>query len=365
MLVSLQTNPLLAAITRILIYYGYSFMLIFGNIGNALNVVLFIRKKLRTTSCNNYFLVSAFSNLIALNVTIIPLLFMEAQHFEETVLLCKIQGYIMNAALQISRYLILTASFDRFALCSTNAYLRKFSNVRIARRYMIPSIIIIWLIIPLHIPVWISLENNICGFIGIAVQYEFIYSIVMIGILPPGLMLLFSLLIFRNLKLRQQRRQIHPFIIGNSIQPINGNRDARIKDQHVLAMLLVQVFAYIISSTPYTISMLYVVLTTSNHNNPSNEQESTMIFIIYVTNMLRFICPFMSFYLFLSASKLYRREMILIILSVYHRCILLWKKPENDLHHHHHHHARTLTRHTGPIRQINHRQQKKQAFSNS
>ncbi|CAF1281195.1 unnamed protein product [Rotaria sp. Silwood1] len=326
MLSSYQTNSSLIAVTKVLIFYGYPFMLIFGNIGNALNVVLFLRKNLRTTSCNNYFLVSAFSNAIALNVAIMPLLYMESHHIEETILFCKFQGYVINAALQISRYLIIMASFDRFALCSTNAYLRKFSTVRIARRYVIPSIIVIWLIIPFHIPVWITFQDNVCEFTGLIAHYELIYSIIMIGIIPPGLMFLFSLLIFRNLRLRQRRRQIHPFIVGNLIQPINETRHARIKDQHVLGMLLVQVFAYVVSSTPYTISMFYVVLTNNYDINALLEHESRIIFVVYIANMFRFICPFISFYLFLLASKLYRREMLLIILHIYRRCIVLWGK---------------------------------------
>jgi hypothetical protein len=40
-------------VTYILTFYGYSFMLIFGTIGNLLNIALFFRKKLRRTSCNN------------------------------------------------------------------------------------------------------------------------------------------------------------------------------------------------------------------------------------------------------------------------------------------------------------------------
>ncbi|CAF2674697.1 unnamed protein product [Rotaria sp. Silwood2] len=350
MLSSSQADPLLVAVTKELIYYGYSFMLIFGNIGNGLNVVLFLRKKLRTTSCNNS---SAFSNLIALNVSIVPLLYMESQQIEETLLFCRLQGYIMNAALQMSRYLILMASFDRFALCSTNAYLRKFCNVHIARRYIIPSIILIWLIISLHVPIWITFEDNVCGFIGLVAKYEIIYSIIMIGIIPPGLMFLFSLLIFRNLKLRQRRRQIHPFIIGNSIPPINRNRYAQIRDQHVLAMLLVQVFAYVVSSTPYTVSMFYVVLTTNHDINTSHEYESIITFIVYITNMLRFICPFISFYLFILVSRLYRREMVLIVSSVYRQCIFFWKKTEDNIHHRHN---GTFTRHVSPITGINHQQ---------
>ena len=49
---------------------------------------------------------------------------------------------------------------------------------------------------------------------GVPEFYNSIYGIIMIGIIPPGLMFIFSLLIFRNLKLRQRRRQIRPFIVG-------------------------------------------------------------------------------------------------------------------------------------------------------
>lgn len=47
------TNTSYETATHILTYSGYSFMLIFGTIGNILNIILFLRKKLRTTSCNN------------------------------------------------------------------------------------------------------------------------------------------------------------------------------------------------------------------------------------------------------------------------------------------------------------------------
>jgi len=50
---SSQTNSSLASATYVLTYYGYSFMLIVGDIGNILNIVLFFQKKLRKTSCNN------------------------------------------------------------------------------------------------------------------------------------------------------------------------------------------------------------------------------------------------------------------------------------------------------------------------
>jgi hypothetical protein len=226
----------------------------------------------------------------------------------------------MNACLQMSRYLILMACFDRYALCSRNARLRKFCNVRIARRYVIPCIILICLIIPLHVPIWITVVNNSCMFTGVAALYNSFYGIIMIGIIPPGLMFVFSLLIFRNLKLRQRRRQIQPFFIGNTNHSINQNRRTQIKDQQVLAMLLIQVLAYVISSTPFTVIRLYLVLKSNIDDHELIADDPTTTFIVFVTDMLRFVCPFTSFYLFISVSHLYRKEMKLMIRSIYHRC---------------------------------------------
>ncbi|CAF0725866.1 unnamed protein product [Adineta steineri] len=323
---SSQKNPSLALATYILTYYGYSFMLILGNIGNVCNIVLFLQKKLRTTSCNNF---TAFTNLIALNVGISTLINAEARPSEISAAYCKIEGYIMNICLQISRYLIVCACFDRYALCSTDARLRKFSRVYIARRYVIPSVIFIWFIIPMHVPILINVQNSTCSFVDIGALYNSIYGILLIGIIPPGLMFIFSLLTFRNLKLRQQRRQIHPVASNNAVLTIRETQRLKVKDQQVFAMLLIQVFAYVASSTPYTIIVLYVVLTTVKNIDVPTADKSSLTFILFVTDMFRFICPFMSFYLFLLVSRLYRFEMVSIIRKIYNRCNIL-RKRNND-----------------------------------
>ncbi len=253
---------------------------------------------------------------MALNIIIISLLYTETYPQVKTLLYCKIRNYLMSVSLQISRYLILIACFDRYALCSTNAYLRKFSHIHIARRYVIPAIILIWLIVPLHVPIFESIEGNTCVLIGIAGVYNSIYGIIFIGVIPPVLMLIFSLLIFRNLKLRQRRRQIVP--------TVNVNRQMQAKDQQVLAMLLVQVFAYVISTTPYTIISFYLVLKKESDMIESMNVKSTTTFILFITDMLRSVCPFTSFYLFILVSRLYRKEMKSVIYYIYQKYNLLW-----------------------------------------
>ena len=271
------------------------------------------------------FLASAFTNLVALNVAIISFLYTEVHPESITVSFCKIQTYLMTTSLQMSRFLILTACFDRYALSSSSVRLRRFAEVHLARRRVIPAIVLIWLFVPMHIPIFIGMENRACVFSASVELYNSIYGIVVIGTIPPSLMFLFSILIFRNLKLRQQRRQVHPSAVRSPTQPVDRLKK---KDQQVLAMLLVQVFAYVASSTPYTITLLYVVLRfKSAANRDSAYDKPTMLFILFITDMLRFVCPFISFYLFVLVSHLYRKEMFLSMVSVYRRCSSLYGIP--------------------------------------
>lgn len=267
---------------------------------------------------------------MALNVGISSLIHAEIHQGGLSVLYCKIEGYVMNVCLQISRFLIVAACFDRFALCSTNAVLRKFSRVSIARRYVIPVIVLTWLIVPLHVPILITITDKTCAFVDTGSIYNSIYALLLIGILPPGLMFVFSLLIFRNLKRRQLRRRVHPSVPNQTGPVAHDQQRLKSKDQQVFAMLLVQVFAYVASSTPYTITLLYVVLNTVTTASVTASKKSTITFILFITDMLRFICPFTSFYLFLLVSRLYRHEMKSIVQRVYRRCCSRFRRDDRN-----------------------------------
>jgi hypothetical protein len=261
------------------------------------------------------FLVSAFTNLVALNVGIISLLYVYDHPSATTITYCKTRNYLLNTSQQMSRFLIVAACFDRFALCSVNVRLRKICQVRIACRYIIPSIILVWCIIPLHIPIFYITSGYTCVFPSVITYYNGIYGIIMAGFLPPGLMLLFSLLIFRNLKMKQKRRQqIHPLSISTSTTI--ATRRQQLKDQQVLAMLLIQVFIYVSSTSLYTINLMYTVLTMSETANKSNERKSIESFTSFVAGILVFVCPCLSFYSFTLASRLFRKELKSTILHI-------------------------------------------------
>ncbi|CAF3977543.1 unnamed protein product, partial [Rotaria sp. Silwood1] len=50
---STQPYPALVLIQVIITRYAYPVVLSIGIVGNFLNIILFLRKSLRTTSCNN------------------------------------------------------------------------------------------------------------------------------------------------------------------------------------------------------------------------------------------------------------------------------------------------------------------------
>ena len=236
---------------------------------------------------------------------------------------CKSRSYVLNTSQQMSRYLLVVACFDRFALCSTSARLRKICQVRIARRYIIPCLVFIWLVVPLHIPIYYTSSRNSCVFPTAIAFYNSIYGIVLASILPPGLMLIFSLLIFRNLKQRQRRRQLIRLFPLNTAATVE-NRRQQVKDQQALAMLLIQVFAYVSTTIFYTISLLYNVLTMNDAANKSTERRSIEAFATFISGVLIFICPCLSFYFFTLSSHLFRKEFKTMMIHVYHRSPRVW-----------------------------------------
>jgi hypothetical protein len=237
------------------------------------------------------------------------------------------QIYIVNASQQISRFFLVIACFDRFALCSADPYIRNFCQVNIARRYVIPIVNSCWLLLPIHLLIYLNAISNTCVLVGSNVLdiYQNCYSIILIGIIPPSLALIFTILTFRNLKLRQKRRRVITIINQISLKKEN-------RDNQIFLMLLIQIFVYISSTTPYTMYLIYQFITKYNGIDESPERKLIESIISSVMEALRFVHPFISFYLFLFISKIFRKEFKSMIVGIYRKsCQLLMRRHRNDV----------------------------------
>ncbi|CAF1569899.1 unnamed protein product, partial [Rotaria sordida] len=83
----------------------------------------------------------------------------------QSLLFCKLRGYIFQICLMLSRWFVAFACIDRFALTSDKINLRNFAKPRIAHRIII-IIIIFWSIICSHRLIFYEIKGNFCGIIN-------------------------------------------------------------------------------------------------------------------------------------------------------------------------------------------------------
>ena len=288
----------LAIIEEYLTRYGMSGYLIFGNIGNLFNIIIFCQQSHRNNSCSLYLLMASIMNIFIINFGVIPTIY-SLNHVDlETysIIFCKLRLYLLHSTLMISRSMIVLACIDRFAVCSTSKYIHKFCQPKIAI-YLIILISFAWPIIASHILVLLTIISGSCGAYGVYSLIYSIYSFIVAGLLPPILMIIFGYLTIRNL------RQIHSRLRPNIIRISNINK----KDYYLLVMLMCEVIVYLISTIPYPIQTLYLTITRDLIKSSFRIQiESFITFMAY--SFLIYINSASTFYIYISTSRAYRHQ---------------------------------------------------------
>jgi hypothetical protein len=221
---------------------------------------------------------------------------------------CKMRIYFLQSTSMMYRWLFTIACFDRYALSSASVRLRNFAKVYIARR-VVAMIICVWLVLPIHGPIFYELRVGGCGIFGnqVAALYHSIFTTTLGCIFPVIIMMICAILVYRNLLLKQQRLQ-HNI---NSQHTENRNeveRGQRIRDQQVFLMLLIQVFVYVVSVTPLMMMYLYNAATLSN-SNKSADRINLENFLFFAAEVIVYFFPVSSFYLYTLASNLFRKEL--------------------------------------------------------
>ena len=221
---------------------------------------------------------------------------------------CKSHSYILQMNSMMYRWGLTAACFDRYALTSTNVRLRNLATVRIAYRVIV-VIMIIWLLLPIQMLVFFGLREGQCTFVyDIALSLYFsCYTIITGSILPVSIMIICAILIRRNLDLRRQRRRQ----IVNTEQTNNGNLHFN-RDRQVFAMLLLQVFVYIISQTPWMLLYFYSAVTIYV-SNKSSDRVAIERFISFMAETIFYLLPVSSFYLCTLASRTFRKELLKLL----------------------------------------------------
>jgi hypothetical protein len=224
---------------------------------------------------------------------------------------CKIRAYMTQCFTMMYRWLMTMACIDRYMLSSSSIRLREFANPRIAYRIILINVIC-WFVLPVHNLIFIELVSGNCAFPLVAVLiYHSIFTIVLGGLLPPIIMIICAVLIGYNLASKQERRQ-------RNIHQQNKQQAARllnVRDQQALVMLFVQVGFYFLSATPWTTIVLYTAITREVTNKSIN-RLAIEAFLRYITEIMGYIYPVLSFYIYTLTSHTFRHQLINTIHSM-------------------------------------------------
>jgi hypothetical protein len=201
-------NTTIQIVTYQMTFYGPILLLIIGILGCLCNFLTFTSRKLRENSCAFYFLCSAVFELLSITFGLLSRL--AADHFGSHLqntnrFYCKFRAYFVSAIPLIATYFVLLSAIDRSMSSSKHARLRSFSQMKIAYRSTIISILI-GLITCSHILISYDLRPKCATLSGTYAIFDGMFVVFWLGVIPHVLMLIFGFITLMNVRRIRQRR---------------------------------------------------------------------------------------------------------------------------------------------------------------
>ncbi|CAF1264792.1 unnamed protein product [Adineta steineri] len=294
-----MSTALLPVIQTQLVRFGTTVILFLGCFGNGYVVFLFIRH--RKNACAMFLLSAAVMNIIYL-VFSIPLTVYTYEYGDPSLYsmsLCKLRYYLFHVWGQMSRYFILLACIDRFALTHMNANMRALSQPHIARRWIVITTIF-WHLFALHIVIMTTVKNGRCGYFDLYSTLNSIYVLIFVCLLPPVGMGIFGYLALLNMKRLHNRVQT----TGTANASIVIHR----QDRNLLVMVLAEVLIYVVTMSLYPAIILELAVTNPMATSKSLQQVQIENFILFIAQILIYINTSAPFYIYLTVSKTFRKD---------------------------------------------------------
>lgn len=273
--------------------------LILGFSGNIFNIFLFTRPKLIRISSSIYLLSASIGNLLVV-ILVIPIrLSADGFQYDPTdfsTFTCRFLSYIHHVVLALPAWFHVLACADRWAVSSRSAKLRNFANVSLAKRLVV-STIVLCSIVYLYVistfvreakppPPLCSVEKKLAVFI--LTIYLIIFTI-----LPPAMMILFSLLIIRNVVRKENR--------NSSVRRVVPNRDRSFFGLSPMQLMLIcQALVECICTLPFIIINFVSIIVVNNQH---------FINVYSLVRLLMFFNYVSSFYVYTLTSKFYRTQL--------------------------------------------------------
>lgn len=282
--------------------------IVFGTIGNLLNIIIFTRRSLRNNPCSMYFLAGSFANFFVIYVALLTRYFATSWNWDPSttnLAWCKTRFFLIYPPLSLVIWFIVLASIDRFFSSSQNVRLRQMSTLPIAGKIIAFTTVFMFLI-NVHVLVFatIVVTDGIYSCTISPNEYLVFFNIfvpIFSCILPLALMGIFGILTIVNIRKIRNRVVTQE----NNTQ----NERFRSNDRQLIIMLLYQVIITFIVVAPWAIINMYsAIATVILKQKFSTSGQAIYNFSYNLFRMLYYMNPVVGFYIYTLSGPRFRVE---------------------------------------------------------
>lgn len=304
------TSTLTLLAQHLNIWFG-SFLLLVGNVGCIINIIVFRAKSFHRSSFSIYFLATTIADLFLLNFVLFTRILQNGfllPIFQTHQYLCKLRAYISAVTSSLSCTFFIMVSIDRYLCTHPQAFYRSWGNQYSLAIKLISSLSLFWMIVLSYRLFVYDIDPNsgICqSTIGYFWWYQSFIKFVFTGLAPPIAILVLSTLIIRNVRAvvhHHHTRTLMP-MIGQT-----KNKISRLQklDHQLTSILLIQLGVSFISFLPYSSELLYATL--SHNIRKSDLYLSWEYLIIEFIHLSSYIFYSTNCYVFIASSPLFRKQ---------------------------------------------------------
>ncbi|CAF1551794.1 unnamed protein product [Adineta ricciae] len=285
----MSAAAILYSFTQNLFKYGGSIIVVVGTVGCILNLMVFTQSTLRKNPCGIYFTAVNSINLASLYVGLLLLILDSGYNinlFETNLFVCRFRYYFGFVLACWESSCLILASIDRTFITSRNAATRKHGTRRLSI-ICIVFVCLFWAIVHIHALIHMIIRQFgpnyfLCYYeSGMYTTFVTYYSVLINGVFPPTLMLIFGFWTVKNVR-AIGHATLSSVASRSAVVSVGRPQILQSKDQQLIRMLLVEITTYILCKTPVLVFYIYQEIT--RYNVKSVEQgliEQCVLLLTY------------------------------------------------------------------------------------
>ena len=296
-------------------------IILFGSLGNILNLIIFRRPKHRTNPCAVYFYYASVAGLIALYSGLLSRIFagfsLDASATTEG--LCQMRAFIVWVSTTASSWFLTYATVDRYCISCREVNRRNLSNLRFTHRAMLTTLVGGSLVFAetfyCYVP---NLRNSPLTCYGrnlVCRLYNEIASALLFVFIPSTIMLVFGFGTVKNV------RQLI-FSIAPTARSEGTLRAIKKTDRQLIQMLIVQIVLSTIFNLPLSIIRLYLTSTLYLEKTLLRSAVENLCFQAFY--LLSFMTFGMPFYLYTLMGTVFKKECIDLFEQLFRKIKLIF-----------------------------------------